>query len=63
VFKIYKEIINAGIYVFPKNMYFYNIYPHFTVYFIILIVPANLLGIPNLMRILHKISFLTKAHA
>lgn len=30
-------------------MYFYDIYPDFTACFIILIVPANLLGIPNLM--------------
>jgi len=44
VFEIYKEIINADIYVFPKNMYFYNIYADFTVCLIILIVPANTLG-------------------
>lgn len=63
MFKIYKQIINVGIFVFPKNMYFYDIYPDFTVCFIILIVPANLLGIPNLMGILHKISLLAKAQA
>jgi hypothetical protein len=63
VFKTYKEIINVGIHAFPKNMYFYDIYPDFTACFIILIVPANLLGVPNLMRILYKISLLTKAQA
>jgi len=51
----------VGIYVLPKNMYFYDIYPDFTERFIILIVPTDLLSIPNLMRILYKISLQTKA--
>jgi len=34
VFKTHKEIINVDIYVFPKNMYFYDIYTDFTACFI-----------------------------